>query len=216
MKISDTIKKRKKIKRKINSEKSRKSFSSTLTIMELTSQEQAYFIPMQENNPSNYSVQEWTKNNNISDTCYPHQNYFEYNDNHAITDDILVPQFSPSTSSFQSQYSPQSWMTAELEYQGLEDNLEHQETFVKDQTNMEKKKDRKPRKQISEATKLKRRLAANARERKRMTSLNTAFKKLREVLPSHRDKPLSKMEALQMAQNYIKELAERLEMTQQS
>ena len=54
----------------------------------------------------------------------------------------------------------------------------------------------------------KRRLAANARERKRMTSLNQAFEKLREILPNqHRDRPLSKMEALQLAQNYIKEMS---------
>ena len=53
----------------------------------------------------------------------------------------------------------------------------------------------------------KRRLAANARERKRMTSVNEAFEKLREILPNHhRDRPLSKMEALQLAQSYIKEL----------
>lgn len=57
----------------------------------------------------------------------------------------------------------------------------------------------------------KRRLAANARERKRMTSLNQAFEKLREILPNqHRDRPLSKMEALQLAQSYIKELAQSL------
>ena len=58
----------------------------------------------------------------------------------------------------------------------------------------------------------KRRQAANARERKRMTSLNQAFEKLREILPNHhRDRPLSKMEALQLAQNYIKELSATLE-----
>ena len=61
----------------------------------------------------------------------------------------------------------------------------------------------------------KRRLAANARERKRMTSLNQAFEKLREILPNHhRDRPLSKMEALQMAQAYIKEPSQTLTTTQ--
>ena len=58
----------------------------------------------------------------------------------------------------------------------------------------------------------KRRSAANARERKRMTSLNQAFEKLRGILPNHhRDRPLSKMEALQLAQNYIKELSATLQ-----
>ena len=62
----------------------------------------------------------------------------------------------------------------------------------------------------------KRRLAANARERKRMTSLNNAFERLREILPTtasddQDSKPISKMDALQMAQAYIKELSSLLE-----
>jgi len=58
---------------------------------------------------------------------------------------------------------------------------------------------------------LRRRVAANARERKRMTNLNAAFERLRKVLPCVRDRPLSKMEALQMAQSYIAELSEVLD-----
>lgn len=58
----------------------------------------------------------------------------------------------------------------------------------------------------------KRRLAANARERKRMTSLNTAFDKLRAVIPSLGDnQQLSKYETLQMAQSYINALKDLLE-----
>jgi hypothetical protein len=57
----------------------------------------------------------------------------------------------------------------------------------------------------------KRRLAANARERKRMTNLNEAFERLRDILPVGDSKPVSKMEALQMAQAYIKELTTILE-----
>ncbi|OQR67957.1 transcription factor-like [Tropilaelaps mercedesae] len=50
----------------------------------------------------------------------------------------------------------------------------------------------------------KRRLAANARERRRMHSLNVAFDSLREVIPSlGNDRKLSKFETLQMAQTYI-------------
>lgn len=57
-----------------------------------------------------------------------------------------------------------------------------------------------------------RRLAANARERKRMTSLNTAFDKLRAVIPSLGDnQQLSKYETLQMAQTYINALKDLLE-----
>ena len=51
------------------------------------------------------------------------------------------------------------------------------------------------------------RLAANARERKRMSSLNVAFDNLREILPSWQDdKKLSKYDTLQMAQSYIEAL----------
>nr|XP_027232845.1 twist-related protein-like [Penaeus vannamei] len=50
-----------------------------------------------------------------------------------------------------------------------------------------------------------RRQAANARERKRMTSLNSAFDRLRHVLPSAPHK-LSKHDTLQVALSYINEL----------
>ncbi|XP_076348854.1 uncharacterized protein LOC143246277 [Tachypleus tridentatus] len=58
----------------------------------------------------------------------------------------------------------------------------------------------------------KRRLAANARERRRMHSLNIAFDRLREVVPSlGNDRKLSKYETLQMAQSYITALSELLD-----
>lgn len=58
----------------------------------------------------------------------------------------------------------------------------------------------------------KRRIAANARERRRMNGLNEAFNKLREVVPSlGDDHRLSKYETLQMAQTYISALCELLE-----
>uniref|UniRef100_H3AZE1 BHLH domain-containing protein n=1 Tax=Latimeria chalumnae TaxID=7897 RepID=H3AZE1_LATCH len=57
-----------------------------------------------------------------------------------------------------------------------------------------------------------RRLAANARERRRMHGLNKAFDQLRSVIPSlDNDKKLSKYETLQMAQIYITELSELLQ-----
>ncbi|CAG5136342.1 unnamed protein product, partial [Candidula unifasciata] len=52
---------------------------------------------------------------------------------------------------------------------------------------------------------------ANARERKRMQSMNAAFDRLRGVIPSfggHRK--LSKYETLQMAQSYITALEDVL------
>ncbi|CAF1254256.1 unnamed protein product [Rotaria magnacalcarata] len=51
-----------------------------------------------------------------------------------------------------------------------------------------------------------RRVAANARERRRMNGLNTAFDRLRTVLPSsmfQQQRRFSKYETLQMAQSYI-------------
>ncbi|KAJ8282718.1 hypothetical protein COCON_G00052370 [Conger conger] len=57
-----------------------------------------------------------------------------------------------------------------------------------------------------------RRVAANARERRRMHGLNRAFDKLRSVIPSQEnEKKLSKYDTLQMAQIYITELSELLE-----
>lgn len=58
----------------------------------------------------------------------------------------------------------------------------------------------------------KRRVAANARERRRMDGLNEAFDKLRHVIPAlGNDMKLSKYETLQMAQSYIAALHDLLE-----
>ncbi|RZF45651.1 hypothetical protein LSTR_LSTR010602 [Laodelphax striatellus] len=60
----------------------------------------------------------------------------------------------------------------------------------------------------------KRRLAANARERRRMNGLNEAFDRLRDVIPSVGvDHKLSKFETLQMAQTYIAALCDLLQRT---
>ena len=57
-----------------------------------------------------------------------------------------------------------------------------------------------------------RRLIANARERKRMHGLNSAFNNLRSVLPAlSGNKQFSKFETLQMAQTYIAALQSILE-----
>jgi hypothetical protein len=67
-------------------------------------------------------------------------------------------------------------------------------------------------KQIPPVIKKKRRLAANARERKRMQSLNDAFDRLRQYLPSlGEDRQFSKHETLQMAQSYISALCDLLD-----
>ena len=64
---------------------------------------------------------------------------------------------------------------------------------------------------ISDSVMKKRRLAANARERRRMDLLNQGFDRLRGVLPGlGADNQLSKYETLQMAQEYIRELTQLL------
>ncbi|XP_048360835.1 transcription factor ATOH1-like [Sphaerodactylus townsendi] len=56
-----------------------------------------------------------------------------------------------------------------------------------------------------------RRLAANARERRRMLGLNVAFDRLRSVVPARRgQRKLSKAETLQVAQIYISMLSQLL------
>ncbi|KAG7272064.1 hypothetical protein CRUP_001829 [Coryphaenoides rupestris] len=56
-----------------------------------------------------------------------------------------------------------------------------------------------------------RRVAANARERRRMHGLNKAFDELRSVIPSlENEKKLSKYDTLQLAQIYITELSDLL------
>lgn len=69
-----------------------------------------------------------------------------------------------------------------------------------------------PSKQTHSGPQKHRRVAANARERRRMHGLNHAFDKLRSVIPSmENEKKLSKYDTLQMAQIYINELSELLD-----
>ena len=66
---------------------------------------------------------------------------------------------------------------------------------------------------LSTAGVIKRRRDANARERKRMNGLNEAFERLREHVPgvtNQTNKKLSKMDTLQMANIYIRQLADLL------
>lgn len=67
-------------------------------------------------------------------------------------------------------------------------------------------------KEVAPQVMKKRRLAANARERRRMNNLNSAFDRLRDVVPAlGNDRQLSKYETLQMAQSYITALCELLQ-----
>ncbi|KAG7173699.1 heart- and neural crest derivatives-expressed protein 1-like [Homarus americanus] len=88
------------------------------------------------------------------------------------------------------------------------------ETLVHNQGIFDRKPLRIRRRQpkfVNGEVKKKRRIQANARERRRMNGLNDAFERLREVVPAlGNDRKLSKFETLQMAQTYITALAELL------
>ena len=56
-----------------------------------------------------------------------------------------------------------------------------------------------------------RRLAANARERKRANKINFAFARLRRALPGFTEREISKFEAIQLARDYIAQLSQLLE-----
>ncbi|KAJ3588050.1 hypothetical protein NHX12_011644 [Muraenolepis orangiensis] len=71
--------------------------------------------------------------------------------------------------------------------------------------------DRGPEDHVHRGPHKPRRVAANARERRRMHGLNKAFDQLRSVIPSlENDKKLSKYDTLQLAQIYITELSDLL------
>ncbi|XP_041363964.1 protein atonal-like [Gigantopelta aegis] len=70
---------------------------------------------------------------------------------------------------------------------------------------------KKAKSKVTKVEMKRRRLAANARERRRMDGLNVAFDKLRAVLPATvEDTQWSKYDTLQMAQTYIQALNEIL------
>jgi atonal protein 1/7 len=88
------------------------------------------------------------------------------------------------------------------------DDLRHEENGKQ----KHKTKRRSSNKLVSPVVMKKRRLAANARERRRMQNLNKAFDRLRTHLPSlGNDRQLSKFETLQMAQTYITALNDLLQ-----
>lgn len=89
-----------------------------------------------------------------------------------------------------------------------EDGVDHPENV----TSGDRDAVRRRGKYVNSTIVRKRRLAANARERRRMQNLNKAFDRLRAYLPSlGNDRQLSKYETLQMAQSYITALYDLLQ-----
>lgn len=147
----------------------------------------------------------------ISDLC----NSFTFENQQGKVTDISnqchqVPHYSNSFRSFQNQpaVNQNSNFTREDDIEDEDDDDIYEESIVSPRSGTKRKiSDRPP----SPAVMKKRRLAANARERRRMHSLNVAFDRLRDVVPSiGSDRKLSKYETLQMAQSYITALSELL------
>ncbi|CAK1578954.1 unnamed protein product [Parnassius mnemosyne] len=109
------------------------------------------------------------------------------------------------TPSLESNESP-----THIAYRGLPNDLVLEDS-AEDGETLEGSGKRRGR-ATSAAVLRRRRLAANARERRRMQNLNKAFDRLRGHLPSlGADRQLSKYETLQMAQTYIAALYELLQ-----
>ncbi|GBP21646.1 Protein atonal [Eumeta japonica] len=97
-----------------------------------------------------------------------------------------------------------------IAYRGLDRDLVLEE--LADETEAIDGNGKRRGRNTSAAVLRRRRLAANARERRRMQNLNKAFDRLRGHLPSlGADRQLSKYETLQMAQTYIAALYELLQ-----
>ncbi|KAF5272914.1 hypothetical protein FQR65_LT04843 [Abscondita terminalis] len=131
--------------------------------------------------------------------------------------DYTLTTLQPGT----SQYIPNSNWNHQQKYYGENNNLysypstasmqNYNQDCYKSGYDNRYKRDKCPAQPGMDVMK-KRRLAANARERRRMNSLNDAFDRLRDVVPSlGNDRKLSKFETLQMAQTYIAALRELLQ-----
>ncbi|XP_029296191.1 protein atonal homolog 1a [Cottoperca gobio] len=140
---------------------------------------------------------------------------------HATSPDYLRHSPCPSTGSYQESCSPESSghssppsyrkkspASSLLKVRDL-CHLQGTVTGSDDETSTrERAQSGKPNNGVHKQ----RRVAANARERRRMHGLNYAFDELRSVIPAFdNDKKLSKYETLQMAQIYINALADLLE-----
>lgn len=94
----------------------------------------------------------------------------------------------------------------------ISDGADHLEASGPHDTSGNIRDGRRRGKYVNSTIVRKRRLAANARERRRMQNLNKAFDRLRAYLPSlGNDRQLSKYETLQMAQSYITALYDLLQ-----
>ena len=125
-----------------------------------------------------------------------------------------TPVYSPHTPIYSPDTKPDSpdsgMYSPALPMYSPRDMLSSPSSITGSETEQEKplSKWRFKQLKLSRETVVKRRRAANQRERKRMNGLNDAFERLRTHIPDiGSEKKLSKIETLQMAQSYITALA---------
>lgn len=141
----------------------------------------------------------------------------------STTTDLSSLSAEQVTEKYNNAYGNFNFFTTSLKKNQFENN---NQSIVKNYTttsgiihNQDRKNSRGRRKNVvrserpaSPSVMKRRRLAANARERRRMNGLNEAFDRLRQVIPSlDAEHKLSKFETLQMAQTYISALRDLLE-----
>ncbi|XP_055295042.1 protein dimmed-like [Sitodiplosis mosellana] len=120
-----------------------------------------------------------------------------------------VPDFYTTTYEMQNQIDTKPAITVPIK---ATPSTSYTATATTTTTTKGVKKAKNTTPKVAQDVMKKRRLAANARERRRMNSLNDAYEKLREVLPNFGpDKKLSKYETLQMAQTYMNALKDLLQ-----
>ncbi|XP_034451804.1 protein atonal homolog 1a [Hippoglossus hippoglossus] len=142
---------------------------------------------------------------------------------HATSPDYLQQSPCPSTGSYNESGSPgSSGLPSPPSYRKSAKSPSSSSLKVRDLCRLQgtvsgsdeegSARQRAPSSRPGNGVQKQRRVAANARERRRMHGLNYAFDELRSVIPElDNDKKLSKYETLQMAQIYINALAELLE-----
>ena len=150
-------------------------------------------------------------------TGYP--DTFIYPEQQQISPRTPTYSYSPHPSAYSPQFyspdtkpqSPESGVySPSLPAYSPRDMLSSPSSVTGSETEQEKplSKWRFKQLKLTRETVVKRRKAANQRERKRMNGLNDAFERLRTHVPDiGAEKKLSKIETLQMAQSYITALA---------
>lgn len=127
--------------------------------------------------------------------------------------DMYKTELDTSSASSASSTSSSSIPSPDIKYSHLPEYYNgylapanHQQS-IKQKSSMKKIKNCGVGGSVNPDVQRKRRLAANARERRRMNNLNDAYEQLRTVLrPSNADKKLSKYETLELAKSYMTEL----------